>query len=164
MWQKKIVHINISNFSLQGRNDMDMHHLTDIFCQIDDFCNRLDDYSEDYMLTGPMKSKRGPECGLAISEIMTILPTFPRSLSSNSIYFLRGRFQNATIKTENIIYLLNPKIRGWANYYAHVCAKQTLPYRRLGPCDAKVSCTVLMGAPLGNEWMLTRPADGSISN
>ncbi len=47
---------------------MDMHHLTDIFCQIDDFCNRLDDYTEDYMLTGPLKGKRGPECGLSIIE------------------------------------------------------------------------------------------------
>ncbi len=54
---------------------MDMHQLTDIFCQIDDFCNRLDDYTEDYMLTGPMKGKRGPECELAISEIMTIEAT-----------------------------------------------------------------------------------------
>lgn len=32
---------------------------------------------------------------------------------------------NATVKTENSIRLLNPKIRGWANYYAHVCAKET---------------------------------------
>ncbi len=58
---------------------MDMHHLTDIFCQIDDFCNRLDDYTEDYMLTGPMTGKRGPECGLAISEIMTIIVMFQSS-------------------------------------------------------------------------------------
>ncbi len=43
---------------------MDMHQLTDIFCQIDDFCNRLDDYTKDYMLTGPMKGKRGPERGI----------------------------------------------------------------------------------------------------
>lgn len=31
----------------------------------------------------------------------------------------------ATAKTENLIYLLNPKIRGWANYYRHVVAKAT---------------------------------------
>ena len=58
---------------------MDMRQLTDVFCQIDDFCNRLDDYTEDYTLTGPMKGKRGPECGLAISEIMTILVMFQSS-------------------------------------------------------------------------------------
>lgn len=58
---------------------MDMHQLTDIFCQIDDFCNRLDDYTQDYMLTGPMKGKRGPACGLTISEIMTILVMFQSS-------------------------------------------------------------------------------------
>lgn len=32
---------------------------------------------------------------------------------------------NATAKTENLIYLMNPKIRGWANYYRHVVAKAT---------------------------------------
>jgi len=29
------VDINISNFPLQGRNDMDMHQMTDIFYQIE---------------------------------------------------------------------------------------------------------------------------------
>lgn len=32
---------------------------------------------------------------------------------------------NATVKTEVLIWLLNPKIRGWSNYYHHVCAKKT---------------------------------------
>jgi RNA-directed DNA polymerase len=35
---------------------------------------------------------------------------------------------NATAKTENLIHLLNPKIRGWANYFRHVCAKKTFSY------------------------------------
>ena len=69
---------------------MDMHQLTDIFCQIDDFCNRLDDYTEDYMLTGPMKGARGPECGLAISEIMTILVMFQSSRVRDFKNFYRG--------------------------------------------------------------------------
>lgn len=32
---------------------------------------------------------------------------------------------NATVKTEVLIRLLNPKIRGWSNHYQHVCAKET---------------------------------------
>ncbi len=31
-------------------------------------------------------------------------------------------------KTENLICHLNPKIRGWANYFRHVCAKSTFKY------------------------------------
>lgn len=58
---------------------MDIHQLTDIFCEIDDFCNSLDTYTEEYMLTGPMRGKRGPACSLTISEIMTILLMFQSS-------------------------------------------------------------------------------------
>jgi len=35
---------------------------------------------------------------------------------------------NPTMKTENLIRHLNPKIRGWANYYRHVVAKATFNY------------------------------------
>jgi len=35
---------------------------------------------------------------------------------------------NPTVKTENLIYLLNPKIRGWTNYFRHHCAKKTFSY------------------------------------
>jgi RNA-directed DNA polymerase len=35
---------------------------------------------------------------------------------------------NNSAKTENLIRLLNPKIRGWANYFSHVCAKDTFSY------------------------------------
>jgi RNA-directed DNA polymerase len=35
---------------------------------------------------------------------------------------------NPTAKTENLIHLLNPKIRGWANYHRHSCAKKTFSY------------------------------------
>lgn len=32
---------------------------------------------------------------------------------------------NATSKTDNLIRILNPKIRGWANHFAHVSSKKT---------------------------------------
>lgn len=35
---------------------------------------------------------------------------------------------NPTAKTENLINLLNPKIRGWANYHKYSCAKKTFGY------------------------------------
>lgn len=35
---------------------------------------------------------------------------------------------NATSKTENLIRLVNQKIQGWANYYAHVCSSRTFSY------------------------------------
>ena len=35
---------------------------------------------------------------------------------------------NSCAKTENLIHLLNPKIRGWANYHRHGAAKQTFGY------------------------------------
>jgi RNA-directed DNA polymerase len=35
---------------------------------------------------------------------------------------------NSTAKTENLIRLLNPKIRGWANYFRNCCAKRTFGY------------------------------------
>ncbi|WP_058532848.1 group II intron reverse transcriptase/maturase [Legionella saoudiensis] len=35
---------------------------------------------------------------------------------------------NPTAKTENLIHLLNPIIRGWANYFRFYCAKETYSY------------------------------------
>ena len=35
---------------------------------------------------------------------------------------------NPVAKTENLIHLLNPKIRGWANHFQHSCAKETFRY------------------------------------
>lgn len=58
---------------------MEMHQLVNIFCEIDDFCNELDTHCQHYMLSGSTKSNRGPSCGLAVSEIMTILVMFQMS-------------------------------------------------------------------------------------
>lgn len=35
---------------------------------------------------------------------------------------------NPMAKTENLIHLLNPKIRGWANHFRYSCAKKTFSY------------------------------------
>lgn len=58
---------------------MDVHQLICIFVEIDEFCKELDNYSKHFLLTGPARGRRGPACGLAISEIMTILVMFQMS-------------------------------------------------------------------------------------
>ena len=52
---------------------LEVHQLVRIFCEIDDFCKQLENYTTHLFLTGPSKPKRGPSCRLSISEIMTIL-------------------------------------------------------------------------------------------
>lgn len=52
------------------------HQLVTIFCQIDDFCNKLDDYTKHYFLDYKKQNTRGPDCSLTSSEIMTILVMF----------------------------------------------------------------------------------------
>ncbi|HEY4830964.1 MAG TPA: group II intron reverse transcriptase/maturase [Waddliaceae bacterium] len=42
---------------------------------------------------------------------------------------IRGTIKsNPMAKTENLIHLLNPKIRGWANHFRYSCAKKTFSY------------------------------------
>lgn len=54
-----------------------MHQLTTIFCQIDDFCKEFDKHTEQFLLPAPAPThQHGPACGLAMSEIMTILIMF----------------------------------------------------------------------------------------
>lgn len=51
---------------------MTERQLTSIFCEIDDFCKELDKNISQSLLTNSDKGKRGPDCCLTISEIMTI--------------------------------------------------------------------------------------------
>ena len=69
---------------------LDVHQLTTIFCQIDDFCKQLDDYTRGMLLTGPMKSQRGPAASLSISEIMTILTMFQMTRFRDFKNFYKG--------------------------------------------------------------------------
>ena len=57
---------------------MDMHQLTRIFCEIDDFCKELNRYAKGKFLPA-QSSKKGPSCCLRDSEIMTILILFQSS-------------------------------------------------------------------------------------
>ncbi|KYN24611.1 hypothetical protein AUQ44_01490 [Vibrio cidicii] len=36
--------------------------------------------------------------------------------------------KHETIPVNNLIKMINPKLRGWANYYRHCVAKQTFNY------------------------------------
>lgn len=60
---------------------MDISQLTRIFCQIDDFCKELKQYSHKKLLPSlsDPSHRRGPKCCLNDSEIMTILIFFQSS-------------------------------------------------------------------------------------
>ena len=52
-----------------------------------------------------------------------------KSSIKNFLYDIRDTIKtNKTATTEGLIHLLNPKIRGWANYYRHVVAKRSFNY------------------------------------
>ena len=58
--------------------------LVEDFCQFDDFCQAFGPHREARLLSrGTACQKRGPQAGLADSEIMTILVLYPRSNFSN---------------------------------------------------------------------------------
>jgi hypothetical protein len=53
------------------------HQLISIFCETDDFCKEFEKYCQHRLLPSKNNTtKRGPKCGLVISEIMTILVLF----------------------------------------------------------------------------------------
>ncbi len=49
--------------------------LTDIFCQIDDFCNSFDSKYQHFFLNNPTK-RRYKACSISLSELMTIVVLF----------------------------------------------------------------------------------------
>jgi hypothetical protein len=51
---------------------MNEAQLIGIFCEIDDFCNEVDQNMHRPCLPGDAKAKRGPACCLSMSEIITI--------------------------------------------------------------------------------------------
>lgn len=68
---------------------MDMNQLTRIFCDMDDFCKEYEGYMQDKLLPAPAArpARRGPECCLSESEIMTILVFFQSSSWRNFKHF-----------------------------------------------------------------------------
>lgn len=60
---------------------------------------------------------------------------------------------NKTVKTEHLIDLLNPKIRGWANYYCHVCSKETFGYIDYNIFKAIWSWAVRRHPNKGARWV-----------
>jgi Transposase DDE domain len=77
---------------------MDTNQLTRIFCEIDDFCKELNQYTKDKLL--PCNTyKRGPSCSLSESEIMTILIFFQssgwRNFKNYYVGFLSAYLKNA---------------------------------------------------------------------
>jgi len=71
--------------------------LTEIFCQIDDFCKSFDQNCSNYFLTCD-KAKRKKPCRTSLSEIMTIMILFHRSEYRTFKYFylvvIRGSMKN----------------------------------------------------------------------
>ena len=68
---------------------MDTNQLTDIFCQVDDFCKTFDGYVQAKLLPKP-KTSRGPQCCLSEAEIMTIIIAFQNAGYRNFKTFYIG--------------------------------------------------------------------------
>jgi len=69
---------------------MDIDQLTRIFCEIYDFCNEFQQYTEHTLLEDHKTSKRGPSGYLHDSEIMTIVIAFQSSGYRNFKTFYTG--------------------------------------------------------------------------
>jgi len=68
-----------------------LRKVVEIFCELDDFCNATDSQNQTLLLTdAEYSAQRGPECGLVISEIMTILVLYHMSGFRNFKTFYEG--------------------------------------------------------------------------
>lgn len=55
--------------------------LLELFCEVDDFCQKFETWAAAQQLMG--RAKRGPKCRLSVSEVMTILIHFHQSSYRN---------------------------------------------------------------------------------
>lgn len=69
---------------------MDIHQLTCIFCEIDDFCKEFNNSMKSKLLPSASHGKKGPRCQLSDSEIMVILIWFQSSGFRNFKCFYKG--------------------------------------------------------------------------
>jgi hypothetical protein len=67
--------------------------LITIFCEVDDFCKEFDQNISQPLLSSPTKGRRGPDCCLSISEIMTIQILFQMLGYRNFKTFYMGFLQ-----------------------------------------------------------------------
>jgi hypothetical protein len=82
---------------------MQERQLVSIFCEIDDFCKELDKNISQSLLSKPTKGRRGPDCCLSISEIMTVQILFQMIGYRNFKTFYTGFLKNY-----------------WANYFPNL--------------------------------------------
>ena len=100
---------------------MDLHQLTTIFCEMDDFCKEFDKQIFARALpTGEIKNKRGPDCCLSDSEIMTILIMFQTSRFRD---FKNFYLQSLTIFYKNLF----PKLPSYTRFIS-IMNRAILPF------------------------------------
>lgn len=73
-----------------NNNSCMLDRITDIFVEIDDFCNNFQPQWEQYMISTGEFKRRGPACGLSYSEIMTIVILYHGSNFQHFKNFYQG--------------------------------------------------------------------------
>jgi Transposase DDE domain len=69
-----------------------LERLTEVFCEVDDFCQAFEEQRKAYLL-GSGASPRGPKPGLSVSEIITLLLV----LHSSRFKYLKNFYQGVAI-------------------------------------------------------------------